>query len=198
MMRHMTTTMRRFILSAAKYTGLFLWAQRLTRNSLRLVYYQGLVESGKSGARPGLPMRPATFEARMGLLDRLHYPVLGLEEAAGCLERGDLPGHATVIMFDQQSENAGPDALAVLRHYHFPAAFGISPDQTDLAASGKNQAANAFGAKKSTASNPGFNSGQTTCYKFILVLDREDVHAIEFEAELVGFLETWRGFRKKF
>ena len=207
MMTDLATTMQRLMLSCAKHAGLFLWAERKTRCHLRLLCYPGFSDHQKSGANTGLFMSVVTFQTRMARLQEARYPVLSLDEAAGCLARGDLPGHATVILGEATDPNDCESAQAVLDHYHFPAAFGVHWDQWGVkSASGLDQRLalpekNLPGAdpcvKIPAQSNPGFNLRAPTCYNVIWLKDNEAVHAIEFEAELSGFLAMWREFKRK-
>lgn len=182
-MTNLTTVTKRLLLFGAKYTGLFRSAERYTRRSLRIL------------CDPGLLTDLEAFEGRLQRLARARYPVLSLDEAAGCLARQDLPDHATVIVMHGGTENPSQGAVSILHHYHFPADFLAAPEA--IFPEAIERALMESGGKKHSAANPGFNSGPTSCYKFIWLLGGDAMHAIEFEAELSGFLAMWRNFGQK-
>src|SRR3546814_7760895 len=74
----MKRTVLLVILRVAKLTGLFALARLLTAGDLRILCYHGAALRDEHHFRPGLFMGKETFAARMALLARQGYPVIGL------------------------------------------------------------------------------------------------------------------------
>jgi peptidoglycan/xylan/chitin deacetylase (PgdA/CDA1 family) len=88
------------VLHVARACGLFALARRLTSARLRILGYHGIALDDEWAFQPMLFMRPATFSARLGQLQRGGYPVLTLAEGLERLRQGTLPKCAVVITID--------------------------------------------------------------------------------------------------
>jgi peptidoglycan/xylan/chitin deacetylase (PgdA/CDA1 family) len=110
-------------LRALRSSGFF----RLTANSkwrqqrLLILCYHGIALEDEHQWRPGLYMRPATFERRLELLKQGRYSVLPLDQALHQLAAGTLPPRSVVLTFDDGTYDFYFHVLPLLKRFGFPA-----------------------------------------------------------------------------
>lgn len=112
-----------YILTLAKYTGLFTLSRRLTSRKVRVLAYHGIwLGDGHFGNF--LYMDPQTFARRMALLSQWGYPVVPLNSLTDGVEK--LPDNATVITIDDGWYGTYKHMLPVLEAHGFPATIYLT------------------------------------------------------------------------
>lgn len=86
-------------LKVAKASGLFMASRAATDGMLRILCYHGFETDDECQFRPGLFIKPSTFDDRMELLAR-RYRVLPLAEGLARLQEETLPRNAVCITVD--------------------------------------------------------------------------------------------------
>jgi peptidoglycan/xylan/chitin deacetylase (PgdA/CDA1 family) len=123
---HARRVVKRVAYTAAKWTGLFRAARRLTRDEMRILCYHGFERDGESAWGPKLFMREATFARRMETLARSGHPVVPLSDAVRWLDPAQsaaLPPAPVVVTLDDGASSAISSAVPVLSRLGFPATF---------------------------------------------------------------------------
>jgi peptidoglycan/xylan/chitin deacetylase (PgdA/CDA1 family) len=118
--------LKRTILRASKWLGLFKAARFLTRNRLRILCYHGTALQDEAAFRPDLFIDPETFERRLDYLRAQGFPVLDLEAAAEQLRTGKLPPFATVITIDDGFFGTYRHAVQALKARRMPATLYVT------------------------------------------------------------------------
>jgi len=118
--------MKQTILKLARLCGLFALSRRLTRGQLRILCYHGIWIGDAPHFGDCLFMRPDTFAARLDLLARAGYPVLGLADALEQLEKGSLPDAAVVITIDDAWYGITRHMLPALTERGLPATLYVT------------------------------------------------------------------------
>jgi len=75
-------------------------ARRVTSRSARILCYHGFALRDEAAFKPKLFMRPETFRARMDLIDRMGFKVVGLDELLRRLKAGESVGDLAALTFD--------------------------------------------------------------------------------------------------
>lgn len=119
---------------AARLSGLFATARRLTANQLRILCYHGVTDGDLPRFEPGLFMTPATFRRRLEVLADTGDPVLPLGEAVAMLGAGTLPPRAVVITIDDGFEDLARFALPALQEFGFDATVYVTSYYADVRA----------------------------------------------------------------
>ncbi len=115
----MARPLKLLLYRTCKAAGLFAAARVLTRPGLRIFCYHGFSLQDEHDFRPGLFIRPDTFERRMRYLSEHGYPVMTLQHAVAGLEAGALPANATVLTIDDGFYDVLKIAAPILeRHGH--------------------------------------------------------------------------------
>ena len=120
--------LRSALLYSLRFLGVFALARRLTRGQLRILAYHGFSVGTEYRASPYVFMRPATFERRMRILQRLRIPVLSLDQAVDKLGRAALLDAETVITFDDGWASNLTIGAPILHRYGYPACIYITTD----------------------------------------------------------------------
>jgi len=111
-------TIKEQFLRAAKYSGLFALARRLTARQPRILAYHGIwLGEGQFGNF--LYMSAEKFAARMALLKQWKYPVVPLVDLTD--RNRHLPLCPTVITIDDGWHGTWSAMLPALEKYHYPA-----------------------------------------------------------------------------
>jgi peptidoglycan/xylan/chitin deacetylase (PgdA/CDA1 family) len=118
--------LKRTILKASKWMGLFKAARFLTRDRLRILCYHGTALQDEAAFRPMLFIDPRTFERRLDYLQAQGFPVLSLEAAAEQLRNGKLPPSATVITIDDGFFSTYRYAVQALKARKIPATLYVT------------------------------------------------------------------------
>lgn len=118
--------MKQTILKLARLCGLFALSRRLTRRQLRILCYHGIWIGDAPHFGDCLFMRPDTFAARLDLLARAGYPVLGLDDALERLDKGTLPDAAVVITIDDAWYGITRHMLPALTERRLPATLYVT------------------------------------------------------------------------
>ena len=118
--------MKQTILKLARLCGLFALSRRLTRRQLRILCYHGIWIGDAPHFGDCLFMRPDTFAARLDLLARAGYPVLGLDDALERLDKGTLPDAAVVITIDDAWFGITRHMLPALTERGLPATLYVT------------------------------------------------------------------------
>lgn len=111
---------------AAKAGGLFVWAQRRTRDGLRILCYHGFSFTDEHLFRPKLFQAPDLFWQRMNYLKRGGYSVLPLDEAMSRLRRGKLGEKDLVITIDDGFYSVAALAVPILEEMKFIATIYVT------------------------------------------------------------------------
>lgn len=119
-------SLKQFVLHAAKLTGLFAVSRRLTRGQLRILCYHGIWLGGAPHYGDCLFMDKATFSARLEMIKRLGYPVIGLDAAVSGLRDGSLPAAAVVITIDDAWHGTFTDMIPALERHGMPATLYVT------------------------------------------------------------------------
>ena len=114
------------MLRAARATGLFAAARRLTAGRLRILGYHGIALGDEHEFQPMLFMRRETFRGRLARLVRDGYPVLPLGDAVERLRRGTLPPCAVAITIDDGWYGTYRDMAPALAEHGLPATLYLS------------------------------------------------------------------------
>lgn len=115
--------LKHYILTIAKYTGLFALSRRLTSRKVRMLAYHGIwLGDGHFGNF--LFMEHQVFARRMALLRQWGYPVVPLQALTDGLER--LPDNATIITIDDGWYGTYKHMLPVLEAHDFPATIYLT------------------------------------------------------------------------
>lgn len=118
--------MKQTILKLARLCGLFALSRWLTRGQLRILCYHGIWIGDAPHFGDCLFMRPDTFAARLDLLARAGYPVLGLADALERLDKGTLPDAAVVITIDDAWFGIAQHMLPALTQRRLPATLYVT------------------------------------------------------------------------
>jgi peptidoglycan/xylan/chitin deacetylase (PgdA/CDA1 family) len=119
-------SIKRVLLHACKWIGLFAIARRMTRGYLRVLCYHGFALEDEHLFRPNLFMTPDLFEKRLKYLQRQRHRVLDLHDAVERLGRGALPPDSVVITIDDGFFGVYKTALPLLQKYGFPATLYVT------------------------------------------------------------------------
>lgn len=115
--------LKHYILTIAKYTGLFALSRRLTSRKVRVLAYHGIwLGDGHFGNF--LFMEHQVFARRMALLRQWGYPVVPLQSLIDGLEK--LPDNATAITIDDGWYGTYKHMLPVLEEHDFPATIYLT------------------------------------------------------------------------
>lgn len=114
---------RRRLLSAMKATGALgkIADSRWRRERLLILCYHGVSIDDEHRWRPALFVSAEQLRARMEILHRGGYAVLGIEEGVRRLFSGTLPPRSVVLTFDDGTHDFHARALPVLREFGYSA-----------------------------------------------------------------------------
>lgn len=96
------------------------------RGRLLILCYHGISLDDEHRWDPSLYLPAELFRARLELLRRRGYNVLGLTEAAARLQNGTLPDQAVAITFDDGHHDFHSLAWPILREYNYPATLYLT------------------------------------------------------------------------
>lgn len=116
----MRSPLKLAVLRIARALGFFRLARWLTRRRLRILCYHGIAVSDEARFRPGLFMSADNFRRRLDCIARHAFPVIGLGEGVDKLRRGEIPGAAVVLTFDDGFANLTADATRELQRRGLP------------------------------------------------------------------------------
>jgi peptidoglycan/xylan/chitin deacetylase (PgdA/CDA1 family) len=109
------------LLYICKCLGLFWLARILTQGGVRILCYHGLATADEVQFRPGLFIRPATFERRLKTLISQGYPVMSLNAALDALASDRAANALTVITVDDVFQTFCSHGVPLLRRFNLPA-----------------------------------------------------------------------------
>lgn len=117
--------MKRALLLAARALGLFALCRWWTRDQLRILCYHGIWIGPAPHYGDRLFMSPGRFAARMALIDRLGYRVIGLDEAVQRHASGHSRARDLVITIDDAWLGTYQHMLPVLERHGFPSTLYV-------------------------------------------------------------------------
>src|SRR5262249_43042537 len=120
--------LRLALLHLLRLFGGFALARRLTRGQLRILCYHGFSTGEEYRFSPYVFMRPATFERRLHILQKLRIPVITLDEGVERLRRGELVDAETVITFDDGWASNLTVSTPLLRNFGYPSCIYVTTD----------------------------------------------------------------------
>lgn len=118
--------MKRALLLAARACGLFALCRWITRGQLRILCYHGIWIGPEPHYGDRLFMSAERFAARMALLARLGYRVIGLDEAMQRHLRGGSRARDLVITIDDAWLGTYRHMLPVLERHGYPATLYVT------------------------------------------------------------------------